>query len=459
MTKNILFIVSLFIMMYYSIDAKEKLPSFSEVNIGYTVPFQISPIDLLYDQVYYPIYTFADILYIPTTYIELFEMAATEKSSFRFQNTHYPALSLASEVYLDGVLPFIDAVAVPTLRNGNTQFIPLSTLYTRYEVESIDEVLQLSPLLIAPVDGLNVNQQMIKNEKPYPVTATITDIFWDGTQCIDVTYTITLPPYASQVKSPPPEEQYYLSSFVTELNGLSTELSSSFINDLKDGTVYELAFNHYNRKQTIAPLFKGSEVIATLNYAIPPLKTNQEVILLWAERGKYYTVCDDNNKEYTVPWESLTIKGRNHYASGSVSKQVIEDYANINGFTSETPYYLWTDVSRNYTYILENKKGSWTLLKSFVCALGKDENPTPHGHFKVDYQVPYFGMEHNFQCKYGVVFFRDFMYHSVLFDKTGEYVIKSQLGTHASSGCIRLSPTDSKWLYDHIPIGTPVWIN
>ena len=77
----------------------------------------------------------------------------------------------------------------------------------------------------------------------------------------------------------------------------------------------------------------------------------------------------------------------------------------------------------------------------------------------MDYQVPYFGMEHNFQCKYGVVFFRDFMYHSVLFDKTGEYVIKSQLGTHASSGCIRLSPTDSKWLYDHIPIGTPVWIN
>lgn len=50
------------------------------------------------------------------------------------------------------------------------------------------------------------------------------------------------------------------------------------------------------------------------------------------------------------------------------------------------------------------------------------------------------------------------MYHSVLFDKSGTYVIKSQLGMQASSGCIRLSEKDSKWLYDYIPVGTTVWI-
>lgn len=34
----------------------------------------------------------------------------------------------------------------------------------------------------------------------------------------------------------------------------------------------------------------------------------------------------------------------------------------------------------------------------------------------------------------------------------------SSLGKNASHGCIRVSPAAAKWLYAHIPVGTPVFI-
>ena len=53
-----------------------------------------------------------------------------------------------------------------------------------------------------------------------------------------------------------------------------------------------------------------------------------------------------------------------------------------------------------------------------------------------------------------------YMYHSILFDKSGKYIKSGQyeLGSKASHGCVRLSEKDSAWLYTHIPVNTTVWI-
>ena len=74
--------------------------------------------------------------------------------------------------------------------------------------------------------------------------------------------------------------------------------------------------------------------------------------------------------------------------------------------------------------------------------------------------MPYFGLEKNFRCKNALVFFRNYMYHSILFDKSGTYIKSGQydLGRRVSHGCIRLAEKDSAWLYQHIPVGTTVWI-
>ena len=138
----------------------------------------------------------------------------------------------------------------------------------------------------------------------------------------------------------------------------------------------------------------------------------------------------------------------------------IEDYVNLKGYESDTEYLIWTDIYRQLTYVFKGEKNNWNLVKSMKCSTGKNKSLTPTGEFKIEYKVPYFGMDKGYRCKNALVVFRDYMYHSILFDITGKYVRSGQyqLGARVSHGCIRLSEEDSKWLYTNIPEYTKVYI-
>lgn len=134
---------------------------------------------------------------------------------------------------------------------------------------------------------------------------------------------------------------------------------------------------------------------------------------------------------------------------------------NLKGMESATEYLVWTDLARQRTYVFKGKVGEWQLVKTLICSSGKNRSLTPRGTYKTLYQVPYFGEARGYRCKNGIVIYRDYMYHSILFDKTGKYPKESvyQLGQRRSHGCIRLSEPDSEWLYKTIPMDTTVWIN
>lgn len=138
----------------------------------------------------------------------------------------------------------------------------------------------------------------------------------------------------------------------------------------------------------------------------------------------------------------------------------IEDYVNLKNYGSDTDYLIWTDVYRQLTYVLQGKKGEWHLVKSMKSSTGKNTSLTPTGVFQIEYKMPYFGMDKGYRCKNALVIFKDYMYHSILFDVTGKYIRSGQyqLGARVSHGCIRLSEEDSKWLYINIPEGTKVYI-
>ena len=91
---------------------------------------------------------------------------------------------------------------------------------------------------------------------------------------------------------------------------------------------------------------------------------------------------------------------------------------------------------------------------------GNNKTPTPTGEFEVQGYVPAFGMDKGYRCKNALHLFGDYLYHSVMFDVGGRYVLggQGQLGERASHGCLRLSPENSEWLYQTIPLGTKVWI-
>jgi lipoprotein-anchoring transpeptidase ErfK/SrfK len=88
-------------------------------------------------------------------------------------------------------------------------------------------------------------------------------------------------------------------------------------------------------------------------------------------------------------------------------------------------------------------------VRSFPCVLGRPSLPTPRGHFKIYARGMWPG------GPYGA---RIMSYHPpCAIHGTNEPHLLKRFPRDFSHGCTRLSNADAIWLYDHAPIGTPVW--
>jgi hypothetical protein len=89
------------------------------------------------------------------------------------------------------------------------------------------------------------------------------------------------------------------------------------------------------------------------------------------------------------------------------------------------------------------------LLRTFPCVTGRPSLPTPIGHFKVYARGMWPG------GPYGA---RIMSYHPpCAIHGTNEPWLLSRFPRNFSHGCTRLSNPHAIWLYDHAPLGTPVW--
>ncbi len=89
------------------------------------------------------------------------------------------------------------------------------------------------------------------------------------------------------------------------------------------------------------------------------------------------------------------------------------------------------------------------LLKTFPCVTGRPSLPTPIGHFKV------YARGMNPGGPYGA---RIMSYHPpCAIHGTNEPQLLSRFPRNFSHGCTRLYNDHAIWLYDHAPLGTPVW--
>jgi hypothetical protein len=88
-------------------------------------------------------------------------------------------------------------------------------------------------------------------------------------------------------------------------------------------------------------------------------------------------------------------------------------------------------------------------LRSFPCVTGRPSLPTPLGHFKVYARGMWPG------GPYGA---RIMSYHPpCAIHGTNEPWLLSRFPRNFSHGCTRLANANAIWLYDHAPLGTPVW--
>ncbi len=88
-------------------------------------------------------------------------------------------------------------------------------------------------------------------------------------------------------------------------------------------------------------------------------------------------------------------------------------------------------------------------IRSFPCVLGRPGLPTPLGRFRIYAKGMWPG---------GPFGARIMSYHSpYAIHGTNEPHLLSRFPRNFSHGCTRLANANAVWLYDHAPVGTPVW--
>ena len=126
-----------------------------------------------------------------------------------------------------------------------------------------------------------------------------------------------------------------------------------------------------------------------------------------------------------------------------------------------TTYYIKVNYGANVvTVYTKDAEGNYTVpVRAMVCSTGR---ATPRSGV---YSIK--SSKHRWGALFGGVWGQyttqivgNILFHSVPYLSANpsnlEYWEYDKLGTTASAGCVRLKVCDAKWIYDCIPVGTPV---
>lgn len=131
----------------------------------------------------------------------------------------------------------------------------------------------------------------------------------------------------------------------------------------------------------------------------------------------------------------------------------------------ETDYPYQIHLLRNQNVIIIyglDEQGKYTrLVNAFVCSVGY-YNPTPTGEYEINLQMRWGSLMTDLYGQYSSQFNGNMLFHSVPYRSQElfniEYDEYNKLGEPASSGCVRMSVADAKWIYTHCRKGTKVEI-
>ena len=127
------------------------------------------------------------------------------------------------------------------------------------------------------------------------------------------------------------------------------------------------------------------------------------------------------------------------------------------------PYY--TEIIRNQNtvivYGLDENKQYTKVVNVFACSTGRGGR-TPTGTFYTTKGAPWGPLMGGVWGQYYTMITPSILFHSVPYYSMSkdnlEWQEYNKLGEEASAGCVRLSTTDAKWIYDNCPSGMRVRI-
>lgn len=167
----------------------------------------------------------------------------------------------------------------------------------------------------------------------------------------------------------------------------------------------------------------------------------------------------------TSPTPSTMYTPAPQSASQSSSQQILsasnnscEKFINSQDCPSETNDYILVNLPEQMVYIFSGYNHNWKMINSFECASGKSSTPTIKGHFSVGNKGAFFKASGGAICKYYTQIYGNYLFHSILYDSTGNHIEDGTLGTTVSHGCIRLAINNALYIYNNMPRGTEIWI-
>lgn len=118
-------------------------------------------------------------------------------------------------------------------------------------------------------------------------------------------------------------------------------------------------------------------------------------------------------------------------------------------------WVFFVDLTRLTVTALENGE----VIRVMPCSVGDAAHPTPRGRYETDYKTEFMGKEGVYLCRWGVHYHGGYLLHSVLYTWRGDEILDGELSARISHGCVRLSPDDSRWIYETAPLGAVVLVN
>lgn len=462
----------------------EKVNAYNEKGVG-TPFYSAAPIGFVQkgtmkmqlDSRVYPLYYLSDVNYIRLSDLKQMGFETIQQQGYLALNlntekevlpkapesktlTHQVAMMHTEKIYIGNVLSY-------ALKCGEDILIPLRSISEYYDLVIEGSMCTLKEKYNISTHYIDLAPGSLHNVSDEVIDVQVVSVFWDGRQLIEE---------ALYIEKLMPDEYYPLNEGLYALDNKVTHVSTMLAGIQTEGMTMNAPYKSYGQHTQsllknysahqnesldvyMSKLFPKSKIIGTMKYESKGLKKGEKVEVWAAEDGYCYYILKDG-KKIEVPWSSVSIPPNPPVCKEQVPKEMIEGYVNSKQVKSKTPYFIWTDLYRQTTYVFENKGGSWSLIRSMPTSTGNNKTPTPTGEFEVQAYVPAFGMDKGYRCKNALHLFGDYLYHSVMFDIEGRYVIggQGQLGQRASHGCLRLSVENSEWLYNTMPLGTKVWI-
>lgn len=178
----------------------------------------------------------------------------------------------------------------------------------------------------------------------------------------------------------------------------------------------------------------------------------------WISNDKYYFYREGDGyggKPYAMAY-STEIDGQTIKADGTwLSTAEVNMVRWAQSYTSATSYLILVDTNACKVGVFRRGASAWDLAYFWNCAPGTSSTPTVTGVFTVQAKG-YSFVAYGSRCYYYTQFYGNYLFHSVLYSPSTDQVTDGRLGMKLSHGCVRLSLTNAKWIYDNIPQSTKV---